>query len=389
MTRQPRPNLLSRRSVLAGGSLAALGLTAGCGIEQQQSTAIRFTNQLRVINWPEYIDPELLPTISAEIGAEIAYREDYPDNETGFGLFIEPLLDPDIDPDFDIIVPTNWLAARMIEDGLVEPLPIELIPNHVNIDPVFLTNDWDRGSRFQMPWQAGITGISHNLNETGGLTSIDEFFTRPDLSGRIALIGEMREVVGFGMLANGDDPSRPTPATARAGFDLIEGLVANNHLPVGNVVFDDFTDLLAGPDSNVVATMAWSGNAIGLEAARPDLPFVIPDEGAIFWFDTMVIPRGATNNGAAAAWMNWVYDPANAAQITDWVQFISPVIGTENELRRFGAESAAIADNPVLFPDDETRNKLFTWGTLERSVEDELDARFSALFFPAASEDDE
>ena len=105
----------------------------------------------------------------------------------------------------------------MIADDWVEALPLEEIPNHVNLDPAFLTNEWDRGSRFQMPWQAGITGIAYDPERVGGdVTSVESLFD-PELRGRVGLVGEMREAVGLAMLFNGDDPSNPTTQSARAG----------------------------------------------------------------------------------------------------------------------------------------------------------------------------
>jgi len=250
-----------------------------------------------------------------------------------------------------------------------------VVPNHVNIDPAYLTNDWDRGSRFQMPWQAGITGIAYNPAQTNRpINSIQQLFDS-SLAGRVALIGEMREAVGFGMLLNGDDPSRPTAVTARAGFDVIKQSVERGQ--VAAIVFNEFADGLA--DGTFAATMAWSGDTVLLQADRPDIEFVIPDEGAIAWFDTMVIPKNAANYAGAGAWMNWAYDPVNAAQITSWVQYISPVLGVQDELRRLGGETAELADNPILFPDDETRNRLFTWGSLDLATELQLEDDFNAL----------
>ena len=78
--------------------------------------------------------------------------------------------------------------------------------------------------------------------------------------------------------------------------------------------------------------------------------------------------------------MDFVYEPANAAQITAWVQYISPVIGVREELQRLGGDAAELARNPILFPDDETKRRLFTWGGLPVEVEDRLDDRFDALF---------
>jgi spermidine/putrescine transport system substrate-binding protein len=118
---------------------------------------------------------------------------------------------------------------------------------------------------------------------------------------------------------------------------------------------------------------------VQLQATRPDIQFVIPDEGAIQWFDTMVIPRGAGNMAAAGKWMNFVYEPSNAALITSYVQYISPVIGVQNALDDLGGESAQLASNPILFPDAATKKRLFTWGGLNETEEVSLDASFAEI----------
>lgn len=358
---------LSRRQFLASSAAAAaLGLTgcSGGGIEADVVTSRR---ELRVLNWSEYVDPELLDGVAADIGHVIDYQELWEDNYGGQDLF---------GSQWDIVTPTNWLAAQYIREGNVQRLPLEFIPNHKNIDPVFLTNGWDRGARFHMPWQSGITGIAYDPELTGReLTSVSDLFA-PDLRGRVSMIGEMREAVGLAMLGNGDDPARPTVAQAEAAYGQIQ--VANDAGQFHSWVFNEFTDLLS--TGQVAASMAWSGDAVQLQLERPDIKFVIPEEGAIQWFDTMVIPAGSGNAEGAARWMNAFYDPILAAANTQWVQYISPVIGVADQLRSLGGEAADLANNPLLFPDDETQRRLFIWGGLDSTAdEQDLDDRFAGF----------
>ena len=381
------PRRLGRRHFLAGLGAAgagALGLAACATGGQAPSFDLGGRRQLRILNWPDYIDVDesgdpsyaggTLDRLAAQEGITTTYQPDYSDNISGFQRVLDDAVRAEI-PAFDIVVPTNWRAAQMIANGWAEPLPIEIIPNHVNIDPAFLTNAWDRGSRFQMPWQAGITGIAYDPAATGrDLVSVNDLFD-PAFAGRVGFIGEMREAVGLAMLANGDDPSRPTRETAEAGLATIVDAAESGQ--VGAFTFEDFGPKLASGE--LALAMAWSGDVALLQAARPDIRFVVPDEGAIQWFDTMVIPAGAPNVAAAGAFMDFVYDPANAARITEWVQYISPVLGVEEELLRLGGAAADLARNTVLFPDPATRARLFTWGGLDQADEDALDEQYAAL----------
>jgi len=376
---------VGRRSILRAGAVGAAGaLLAACGGAGVRGLAeveaFRSTRDLRILNWSDYIDPggpDSPGTVALAREAfeiDIRYEPLWEDNAGGWAEFIEPVFGSGRPPTHDIITPTFWVARRMLERGWIRPLPLELIPNHANIDPAYLTLDWDRGAAHQMPWQAGITGIAYDPALTGRpLNSIEDLFD-PELAGRVGFIGEMSEAVGMMMLANGHDPSRPTEETTTRALDRIEFAVRAGQ--IGAFTFNEFTDQLA--DGTLAAAMAWSGDTVQLQLDRPDMEFIIPEEGAIRWFDTMVISDGSPNVANAAKWMNYVYEPEVAARITSFVQYISPVLGVRDALDDLGGESAALAENPILFPDDETAQRLFTWGG-DEALDTELEARFAEI----------
>lgn len=371
---------LSRRDLLkAGGGAAVLSAlaAAGCSASGEERTVdLGRADTLRILTWLDYIDPDLPGQLQASLGLQsLIYDELWEDNQSGYATWQEN------QTGWDIVVPTYWLAAEMIDDGLVEQIPLELIPNHVNIEPTYLTPSWDRGARFHMPWQAGITGIAWNTDTVNRpITSIADLFSG-EFDGRVAFNQEMREVVGLAMLLQGNDPSRPTAASADQAMRALEDLRAAQQIRFVGSTRE------AMRDEQADVAMFWSGD-VGLvafenEEMSPDqqlnLDFAVPDEGGIQWFDTMVIPKGSPNIAAAAAWMNEVYRPEVAAQITAWVGYVSPVIGVQDALRT-DPGLAELADDPLLFPTAETRSRLFTWGQLGRfDGEAELEARFQAI----------
>lgn len=375
---------VSRRTFLKGGiglgALGAFGLT-GCSLGSASGRQdLGGTNQLRMLNWSDYIDVTAedgssvgtIDRVRSDLGLQVTYDEKYTDSYEGFQLILDQAVNKD-EPAYDLVVPANWRAAQMIQAGWVEPVPLELVPNHVNLDPAYMSNSWDRGSRFQMPWQAGITGIAYDPKLTGrALTSVNDLFD-VRLKGRVGIVGEMRESVALAMLANGDDPSRPTAATAQAGLAKIQEAIQTGQV----IVTYDFVEKLRSGE--LAAALAWSGDTALLQVDRPDIEFLIPAEGAIQWFDAMVIPKRAANIAAAGRFMNYVYDPANAARITAYVGYITPVLGVQDTLRLAGGDLAALAESPVLFPDAAARNRLFTWGALDPEFETRLDDEFLRL----------
>ncbi|MEZ5256494.1 MAG: extracellular solute-binding protein [Ilumatobacteraceae bacterium] len=178
------------------------------------------------------------------------------------------------------------------------------------------------------------------------------------------------------MLGEGKDPSTVASFDgAAAAFDKLEA--AKNDGTIRAFTGNDYLDDLAS--GNFVAGTAWSGDILQLQADNPNIRFVVPDEGGMRWYDTMVVPKGAKHRSEIATWMNYVYDPVNAARIAAYVQYVSPVDGVQDELRKLGGDAAALAENPLMFPDDATSARLRTFASLSEDVEAEFDARFSEI----------
>jgi spermidine/putrescine transport system substrate-binding protein len=372
---------LTRRRLLGGAAALAAGqLLAACATKPEQARTLTGDTQLRVLTWPQYIDtdepgsPGTVARYEQASGATVDYEENW-DNERSWNEVLAPTLGRGQPCGYDIVVPTYWVAARMVGRGWAEPVPIEAVPNHVNLDPAFLTMSWDRGAAYHLPWQAGITGIAYNRALTGrDITSVADLYA-PDLKGKVGLVRELRETVPLTMLLQGADPSRPSEVAADQALDRLEQATKDGQFAgfTGNEYLDDLRS------GRFAACLAWSGDIVQLQRERPDIRFVIPAEGGIRWFDTMVIPRRAADLAAAARWMDFVYDPANAARITAAVQYISPVLGVQDELRALGEDAAKLADSEILFPSEATRRRLYTWGTLDPAAEGRLQARFDTI----------
>src|SRR6478736_7524887 len=275
--------------------------------------------------------------------------------------------------DYDIVCPTYWMVARLKNLGWVEALPTNLIPNAKNLDPAYLNLSWDLGARTFMPWQAGYTGFAYNQSVTGReLTSVNELFSE-EWKGRVGMFSEMRDTLGLAMFSLGLDPATADEAGMNKALDKLDEATKAGQFRryTGNDYLQDIDN------GNFAVCMAWSGDIA--QSTNPDVHFVYPEEGTMSWFDAMVIPSGAPHAVAAAKWMDYVYDPANAALLTASVQYMSPVVGVQDELRKMGGDAAALADSPLLFPDEATRAATVVFGDMSEDLDAQITDRFLTI----------
>ena len=377
-----RRQFLARSAALGAAGVSLPAFLAACGGSSDGGAeSADGAGSLFFENWPEYVDlteGDYVGTVDRFIeatGISMNYTDLYNDNNEYFAK-IQPLLGAGKTIEPDIIAPTSWMAGRLIGLGWTDKLPVGDIPNMANIVDGFVKPTWDPTGEYSMPWQAGMAGIAYNIDVTGReIKSVADLFD-PAFKGKIGMLTEMRDTIGLIMMAEGKDISKVSTFNEAANaFDRLEK--AKNDGQIRSFTGNDYVDDLAA--GNFAACVGWSGDVLQLSKDNPDIKFIVPEEGGTSWYDTMVWMKGSENGNSVSQWMNYLYDPVNAARLTTYVQYMSPVKGVREELVKMGGESAALAENPLLFPDDATIKKLQTWGGLSETEEAKFDERFASI----------
>ncbi|WFE50192.1 spermidine/putrescine ABC transporter substrate-binding protein [Micromonospora sp. WMMD1155] len=384
---------LSRRGLLTGtlGAVALLttgGSLAGCGTEGAQQTEAGCVSEdlsgtekkLAFSNWPQYLDVDendeskrpSLDEFVAKTGIEVTYTEDINDNNEFFGK-VRNQLAACQSIDRDIIVLSDWMAARVSRLGWVQKLDPARIPNvRANLLPSLLDRSFDPENRISIPWQSGLAGLAYNGNVTKELRTVDELLTRPDLKGRVTALSEMRDTMGLLLSSNGHDPANFTPAQFDDALSKLRKAVDSGQ--IRRFTGNDYAPELAKGD--IAACIGWSGDVIQLAGADDKIRFVAPDSGAMLYSDDMLVPNKATHKANAEQLVNYYYEPAVAAKVAAYVNYICPVRGAQAEMEKIDPESAA---NPLIFPDEALLSRATVFMTLDEKQEREYEGKFQQV----------
>jgi spermidine/putrescine transport system substrate-binding protein len=387
----------TRRNVLAGfAGAAGLGALAGCAAPAPPPAATASSagasasiwlapdrsdseKLVRFSNWTEYLDrsednksyPSLL-AFSKATGIAVDYTENIDDNDT-YVAKVAPLWRARKDFGADLVVLSDWMVNRIMTDQLAAPLDHSRIPNAKNVLTALHDVSYDPGRRYSLPWQSGFAGLAYNRKKLGrDLRTVADLWA-PDLKGRVTLLSEMRDTVGLIMLAQGTDVSKPFDKTAmERGFDEVRRRIADGYVRRvrGNSYIEDFKS------GNAVAGFAWSGDIFSLRSdlGTQDWQFVMPESGGILWSDTALIPVTTPHRANAERLLDYYYDPAVAAQVAAYVNYICPVQGAQAAMEKI---DPALATSPFIFP---TADYLATYAKEFRALSPTEDADYSATW---------
>ena len=164
------------------------------------------------------------------------------------------------------------------------------------------------------------------------------------------MLTEMRDTVPLVMKGDGDRSRRTRPRrTGSTAIDKIKEAADSGQ--IRRFTGNDYTER---PDQRRRRRGdRLVGRRVQLQADNPNIEFRMPDEGCMLWSDNMVIPVGAPNPTAAEAFMNFVYDPKNQAQIAEYVNYVTPVDGRAR--RSSQKKDPELANNQLIFPTSSSR----------------------------------
>lgn len=381
---------LSRRGLLAGAGAGATALalaacstggTAGKPTPAKDESTTDKT--LTWANWQAYLDQDdsgNYPTLQAfekQSGIAVKYDVAVDDNNTYYAKVKDQLaLGKDIGA--DTVCLTDWMIARWIRLGYVQAFDESAIPNKKNLVSNLQDVDFDPGRKKSLPWQSGFAGICWNKQKLpNGLKSVDDLW-KPELKGKVGVLSEMRDTMGLILLQQGVDISGDfSDEEFDKAIDTLTKEVDDGQ--IRNIKGNSYLNDLKSGDT--LAAICWSGDITQLNAEAGDnWQFIIPEAGGTLWSDNFIIPIGSPRKANAEKLIDYYYQPEVAAEVAAWVNYITPVMGAKEEAVKIDPE---LADNQLIFPDEETLSQVKIFRTLSSAEEQKYQAAFQKVILGA------
>lgn len=268
---------------------------------------------VNVCSWGEYIDTDLISQFEEETGIRVNYQT-VESNETLYSLLKSG------GADYDVVVPSDYMIAKLISEDMLEELDYDNIPNFQLIDERFRHLSYDPENIYTVPYTWGTLGIIYNT------AMVDEEITSwgalydDKYAGNVLLINNSRDALGSALLYLGYSVNTTDENEIREAFALIED--ANRRGVFQGKVMDEVFQKMEG--GNAAIATYYAGDFLTMAENNPDLAFVVPEEGSNWFVDAMCVLKDAPHKKEAEMWINFIASTyANLANM-DFIWYASP-----------------------------------------------------------------
>lgn len=316
--------------------------------------------EVRVYNWSDYIDEELLTKFEEETGLDLVY-DVFDSNEV---LETKMLAGGS---GYDVVVPSGTFLQRQIQAGAFQKLDYSKLPNAENLWDVIKerTAQYDPGNEYSINYMWGTTGIGANVNkvkevlgEDAPLNSLALIFEPANMeklqSCGVHFLDAPTEMIPAALKYIGEDPDSHDPEVIAKA----EGVLMAVRPYVQKFHSSEYINALANGD--ICVAFGWSGDVLqardrAYEADNGvEIVYNAPKEGALMWFDQMAIPADAPNPDGAHKFLNFIMDAENIAAASNYVYYANGNKASQPLLLE------DVIGDPAIYPDEETLKNLYT-----------------------------
>jgi spermidine/putrescine transport system substrate-binding protein len=384
-------------------------MLAACGVGGQgkkQATGTALTDQINSYwsgktktshvnwaQWPLYIDVgknksdhPSIDQFTAATGIHVNYYEVIQEDDSFFAK-VQPTLSANQYSGYDVATITNGIYFdKFRELGLLIPLEHSYLTNFEKyVAPAYKRSSYDPGNVYSVPWQSGITGIAYNTTKVPKpLTSFFDLFD-PALKGKVGMFGDNQDLPNAALVAMFGDPQKTGPTQWKQAANKLnqqrKAGIVRQYYEQGYI-----NDLSQG---DIWACQAWSGDIFqALESGAKNLKFVTPSEGGVLWTDNLVLLKAAKNPVSSMMLMDWYFQPKIAAEVAEYVNYITPVPAAAARIRADAAAATGsdkatleqVATSPLVFPTAAQYSKLYRYRTLTNSELNTWDNIFEPVY---------
>ena len=303
-------------------SAAAPSAAAPAASEAPAASALPATGsgELHLYSWTDYIDPAQLDAFTAETGIQVIL-DTYDSNETMLAKIQAGATG------YDVLVPSDYMVAQMIELGLLENIGVNTLPNAANIKPNLIDVYWDPGRSYSAPYMYGTTGIGVDTTDpaVSGIASWKDYFAAGSVAGNsLDVLKDQTELVSAALRAGGVAPA-DLCSTDKAQYAAAQELLSTFKPKV--IDSDGGIERMVKGSSK--ARMAWNGSVHRMTVENPNIQFVYPSDGLNLWADNFVVPVGAPDLENAKIFINWMMSPEQAGVASNFSGYDNGIIDSD------------------------------------------------------------
>ncbi len=295
---------------------------------------------ITVYNWGQYISDgsdgslDVIAAFEEATGIKVNYMM-FDSNETMYTKLKTG------GSSYDVIIPSDYMIARLIAEDMLEELNFDNIPNYQYIDASFRGMDYDPEEKYSVPYTWGTVGLIYNtkyVQQPDSWTALwDEAY-----SGKVLMFDNCRDAFGIAELIRGYSLNTTDVAQLEDCADLLK----QQKPLVQSYVMDQIYDKMIREEAWIAPYYA--GDYLQMAADNEDLAFVFPKEGFNIFVDAMCIPKGCQNKEGAEAFINFLCDPEISGQNLDYLGYSVP----QTEARQYLDPETAASD--IAYPSEET-----------------------------------
>ena len=330
---------------------------SGCGSGQNDAKK----NEVYVYTWGDYLDPATLEMFEKETGIHVVL-DTFDTNESMYPRVSEGAVH------YDVICPSDYMIQKMIDNGLLQPLDFNKLPEaKKNIGEQFFKQSkaFDPENKYSVPYAWGTVGIMYNTKKVDDTVDSWNILWNEKYKDRILMQDSPRDAFMIPLKMMG----RSLNETDKDQLELAKEMLIKQKPLVQAYVIDEVKDKMISGEADI--GVVFSGEALLMTLANPDLKFALPKEGTNFWIDSWVITKDSENVDNAHKFIDFMCRPDIAV-----INFDALGYSTPNTAVYDLEENEDYKNSPVAFPDPSTYENQETY----KYLGNEMDAYYNRLW---------